>query len=71
MPRFVACEAPNAPVDVRKCGGDYTANYRGCITWKEVMAALARHARERGKKRTVTGHPVAPKAKWTGPSEKQ
>ena len=35
------------------------------------MAALARHARERGKKRTVTGHPVAPKAKWTGPSEKQ
>ena len=50
------------------CGGNHTANYRGCVKWKESKAALAKRAPEQGPKSTNTGQPVAPNAQRAGPS---
>ena len=51
--------------------GNHTANYRGCIKWKEANAALAKQAPECVRKGDATGHPAAPKAQRAGPSAKQ
>jgi hypothetical protein len=50
-PRCVACgeahlsgECSTSPQQLKccSCGGNHTANYRGCAKWKEAKAALAR-----------------------------
>jgi hypothetical protein len=51
--------------------GNHTANYRGCVKWKEARAALAKRAPEQGPKSTSTGHPVASKAQRARPSAEQ
>jgi len=51
--------------------GNHTANYRDCIKWKEVKAALSKQAPERVHKSATTGHPDAPKFQRARPSAKQ
>jgi hypothetical protein len=50
------------------CWRNHTANYRGCIKWKEAKAALAKQAPERSRKSAATGHPAAPKEERAGAS---
>jgi hypothetical protein len=44
------CSTPREQTQCCGCGGNHTANYRGCIKWKEAKAALARRAPERARK---------------------
>ena len=53
------------------CGGNHTVSYRGCIKWKEAMAALAKRAPEGVRKCAATSHSAAPKAQRAGPSAEQ
>jgi hypothetical protein len=50
-PRCVACDEPHPSGECStprqqlkccSCGGNHTANYRGCSKWKEAKAALAK-----------------------------
>jgi len=50
-PRYVACgsshlsggcSTPREQTVCCGCGGNHTANYRGCVKWKEAKAALAK-----------------------------
>jgi len=50
------------------CGGNYTANYRGCVKWKKAKAALAKQALDRGRKSAATTHLTAPKKQRAVPS---
>jgi len=52
-------------------GGNNTANYRGCVKWKEAKAALAKQAPERSRKSVATGKPASPKAQRAGPNAEQ
>jgi hypothetical protein len=61
------CPVPRGQPQYCSCGGDHTANYWGCVKWKEARAALAKRAPERGPKSTITGKSPAPK-KRSGPS---
>jgi hypothetical protein len=65
------CPAPRGQPQCCSCGGDHTANYMGCIKWKEARAALAKRAPDQARKSTATGKPAAPKAKRTEPSAEQ
>jgi hypothetical protein len=47
--------------------GNHTANYRGCIKWKEARAALAKQAPKHARKNAATSHPADPKLSGTGP----
>jgi hypothetical protein len=38
------CSTPKEQLKCLGCGGNHTANYRGCAKWKEANAALARQA---------------------------
>jgi len=76
-PRCVACGGfhlsggCSIPREHSQCcgrGGNHTANYRGCVKWKETRAALAKQAPQRAPKNADTGHPAAPKAQQAGPS---
>jgi len=53
------------------CGENHKANYRGCVKWKELKAALAKQAPESSRKSVATALPAAPKAQRAGPSAKQ
>ena len=53
------------------CGGNHTANYCGCVKWKEVNAALVKQALERSRKIVAIDQPAAPKAQRAGPSAEQ
>jgi len=48
-------------------GGNHTANYRGCVKWKEARAALAKQAPHRAPR----NDPAAPKAQQAGPFAEQ
>jgi hypothetical protein len=39
-----ACSTPKQQLQCCSCGGNHTANYRGCGKWKEAKAALVRRA---------------------------
>jgi hypothetical protein len=52
-------------------GGNHTANYRGCIKWKEAKAALTMQAPEHSLKSAATSELAAPKAQRAGPSAEQ
>jgi hypothetical protein len=38
------CCTPKQQVACCSIGGNHTANYRGCVKWKDAKAALAKHA---------------------------
>jgi len=62
------CSTPRDQPVCCGCGGNHTANYRGCVKWKEAKAALAKQAPERSQKSVATAQPAAPKAQRAGPS---
>jgi hypothetical protein len=51
--------------------GNHTANYRGCVKWKEAKTALAKQAPARGRKSATTAHLTALKEQRVGPSAEQ
>ena len=55
------CSTPREQPQCCGCGGNHTANYRGCVKWKEAKAALAKQAPKRSRKSVATGQPAAPK----------
>jgi len=52
-------------------GCNHTANYRGCIKWKDAKATLAKQAPERTRKSAATGQPAATKVQRARPSAGQ
>jgi hypothetical protein len=79
-PRCVACSGSHlssgcyTPREQPQCcgyGGNHTANYRGCIKWKEAKATLEKQAPKRARKSAATGQPVALKDQRAGPSAEQ
>jgi len=72
--------ASSSPVDALRrrsslsavaAGENHTANYRGCVKWKEAKGALAKQAPERSRKSVATGQPSASKSQLAGPSAEQ
>ena len=49
------------------CGGSHTANYHGCVKWKEGKAAVAQQAPERSRQSVATGQPAVLEAQRAGP----
>jgi len=75
-PRCVACGRSHlsggcsTPREQPQCygfGSNHTANYRGCVKWKEGRAALAKQAPQRAPRNA----PVAPKAQQAATSAEQ
>ena len=65
------CSIPREQPQCCGCGGNHTANYRGCVKWKKSKAAFAKQAPQRAPKNAATGHPAAPRAQQAGPSAEQ
>ena len=65
------CYTPREQDQCCGCGGKHTANYRGCVKWKEARAALVKQAPERARNNTAIGHHSAPKIQRAGPSAQQ
>ena len=65
------CSTPQEQPQCCGCEGNHTANYRGCVKWKEAKAALAKQAPKRDRKNVATSQPDAPKAQRAGPSAEQ
>jgi hypothetical protein len=65
------CPVPRGQPRYCSCGGDPTANYRGCPKWKEARASLVRRALERGRTGITPSKPAAPKARQVQPSAEQ
>jgi len=65
------CSTPRDQPVCCGCGGNNTANYRGCVKWKEARSALAKQAPERSRRSVATSQPAAPKALRAGPSAEQ
>ena len=62
------CCTPQEQPECCACRRNHTANYWGCIKWKEAKAALAKQAPERGRKSAATGQPAASKSQSVGTS---
>jgi hypothetical protein len=60
----------NSPCAV-VAGGNHTANYRGCVKWKEAKSALAQQTLQRGRRTAATAHPPAPQQQRAGPTAEQ
>jgi hypothetical protein len=60
--------SPSGQALCYSCGGNHTANYRGCVKWKEAKAAIAKRAPVLGSKNTSTSNLAAPNATQAGPS---
>ena len=65
------CYTPLEQPQCCGCGGNHTANYRGCMNGKEAKTTLAKRAPEGVRKSAATGHSAAPKAQRAGPSAEQ
>jgi len=66
------CPAPRGQPRCCSCQGNHTANYRGCVRWKEPRAALAKRTPERGRKMVASSKPAfAPEANRAEPSAEQ
>jgi hypothetical protein len=71
--------APTYPMDalprrnslIAVAAGKPHGDYRVCVKWEEVKAALAKQAPERSRKSVATGQPASPKAKRAGPTSRQ
>ena len=66
-------DCPARPVQPQCCicGAKHTANYRGCVKWKEARAAYAKQANAQLRRPKSLGQPKAPKAKPAEPSAQQ
>jgi hypothetical protein len=63
------CATSKQQLKCCSCGGNHTANYRGCSKWKEARAAAAKRAQvERGQKDGVSSRLPAPKSAPARPS---
>jgi hypothetical protein len=57
------CATPKQQLKCCSCGGNHTANYRGCSKWKEAKEAAAKRAQmERGRRDGVSTRLHAPKS---------
>ena len=67
------CDCPSRPVQPLCCicGGNQTANYRGCVKWKKAKADLAKQAPTQGRRAAATSRAADPEAKRAGPSSEQ
>jgi hypothetical protein len=66
------CSTPKQQLKRCSCGGNHTANYRGCLKWKETKAALVKRGQpERRQASGATGRPAAPKPPRAGASAEQ
>jgi hypothetical protein len=63
---YGGCHTPWEQPQCYGCRGNHTANYQGCIKWKEAKAALAKQAPKHSRKSDVTSQPAAPKAQRAG-----
>jgi hypothetical protein len=55
------CSNPKQQLKCCSCGGNYKANYRGCLKWKEAKAALVKRGQpERRQAICAPGRPAAP-----------
>ena len=68
---FGGCSTPREQLQCFGCGRNQTANYHGCVRWKEAKASLAKQEPERSQKSVATDQPAAPKALRAGPSAEQ
>ena len=51
--------------------GNHTANYRGCVEWKEAKTTLSKQAPDLGRKSASTDHLTTPKEQWAEPPAEQ
>jgi hypothetical protein len=66
------CTTPKQHLKCCSCGGNHTANYRGCLKWKEAKAALVKWGQPESRQSSrATGRPAAPKHARAGPSAEQ
>jgi hypothetical protein len=66
------CSTPKQQVKCCSCGGSHTANYWGCLKWKDAKAAFVKRGQpERRQASGATGRPAAPKPARAGPSAEQ
>jgi hypothetical protein len=66
------CVTPKQQLKCCSCGGNHTANYRGCSNWKEAKAAAAKRAQgERSRKDGVSKRLPPPKSAPAKPSPEQ
>jgi len=66
------CSTPQQQLKCCSCGGNHTANYRGCAKWKEAKAAHAKRAPiVRSKVGSAPSPPVTPKAQRSEPTAEQ
>ena len=66
------CPAPRGQLRCCSCEGNHTANYRGCVRWKEARAALAKRTPEQGRRMVAPSKPAAaPKENRAEPSAEQ
>jgi hypothetical protein len=62
------CSTPKEQFKCCSCGGNHTANYRGCLNWKEAKAALVKRGQPENRQANgATGRPAAPKPARAGP----
>jgi hypothetical protein len=66
------CVTPKQQLKCCSCGGNHTANYRGCSKWKEAKAAAAKRAQnERGRRDGVSTRLHPPKSAPSMPTPEQ
>jgi hypothetical protein len=66
------CVTPKQQLKCCSCGGNHTADYRGCSSWKEAKASAAKRAQgERDRKDGVSTSLPAPKSAPAKPSTEQ
>jgi hypothetical protein len=66
------CSTPQQQLKSCSCGGNHTANYRGCSKWKEAKAALAKQVpKQRTRTSGANGQPAANKVVMPQPSAEQ
>jgi hypothetical protein len=71
-PNYGKCVIPKQHFKCWNCGGDHTANNRGCSIWTEAKAAVAKRAQgERGRKDGVSTHLFPPASAPFKPSTEQ
>jgi hypothetical protein len=69
---FGKCVTPKQQLKCCSCGGNHTANYRGCSKWKETKAAAAKRAQfERGRRNGVSTRMHATKSAPSMPTSEQ
>ena len=71
LPPLLWMVYPSGNTQCCDCGGYDTANYRGCVKWKEAKAALTKQAPECSRQSFASDHPAAPKVHRRGPSAEQ